>query len=242
MSDAIVITGCAKRIGLGILDFYLKNTDYKLFGVVRRVSNDLAELGQQYPNRLKIVLKDLDKESFDIDFFKSIHVESNCIKGFVHCASKLLVDDIVNFNVENLDSQEKIHYGVFDDAVRGYVDFCKSHNVKDVCSFINFGDYKVSNGQTMGVSYTRSKLIAMKNIKNQAIHGLGYARVNMVSPGYTLKTEGVDEDFQKIIDAFPFKYTSTVDDICDAVNFLIHQKSVTGQHIVVDAGAGLANL
>ncbi len=242
MSDTIVITGCAKRIGLGIVDFYLKNTEYQLFGVVRRVSDDLGALAKQYPNRLKIVLKDLDKEYFDIDFFKSIHLESSRFKGFVHCASNLLVDDIESFTVENLNAQEKIHYGIFDDAIRVYVDYCKSNNIKDICSFINFGDYKISNGQTMGFSYTKSKLLAINNIRKQAIYALGYARVNMISPGYTLKTEGIDEKFEKIIEEFPFKYTSSVEDICNTVDFLIHQKSVTSQHIVVDAGAGLVGL
>jgi NAD(P)-dependent dehydrogenase (short-subunit alcohol dehydrogenase family) len=239
MVNTIIVTGCAKRIGFGIVDFYLKNSNYKIIGIVRKVSISLNELQKEHPDRLELIIKDLNKDDLDINFFKTIIKNNTEIKGFIHCASNLLFDEIHNFTSENLKSQNRIHYEVFNEAFLAYLEIAKKNNIKSVASFINFGDFKVSNGQNVGISYTHSKLLAINSIKEQSKKGLGYIRVNMVSPGYTLPTEGYDENFEKIVANFPFKYTSSILDICETVDFLIQQRSVTGQHIVVDAGAGL---
>jgi len=239
MVKTIIVTGCAKRIGLGIVDFYLKNSNYKIIGIVRQTSILLNELQTEYPNRLELIIKDLDKDDLDITFFKKIIKKNGDIKGLIHCASNLLFDEPHNFINENLKAQNRIHYEVFNEAFLSYLEIAKKNNIKSIASFINFGDFKISNGLTIGISYTQSKLLAINSIKEQAKQGLGYIRVNIVSPGYTLPTEGYDENFEKIVSHFPFKYTSSIVDICETVDFLIQQRSVTGQHIVVDAGAGL---
>lgn len=235
----IIVTGCAKRIGLGIVSFYLKNSDYKVVGIARRISDTLNDLKKMYPDRLELIIKDFDKEFLDANFFKKIIDIHGEIKGFMHCASNLLIDDFDNFTYKNFNSQKNIHYDVFNNALLSYLELAKINNYKTIPSFINFGDYKVSNGENVGFSYTQSKLLAINSVKEQAKKGLGYFRVNVISPGYTLPTEGYIENFEEIVNDFPFKYTSNITDICETVDFLVNQKSVTGQHIVVDAGAGL---
>ncbi len=235
----IIITGCAKRIGLGLVDFYLKNSNYKIIGVVRNVSDSLRALKLAYPNRLTIIIKDFESDSLDFSFFNEVINKHGEIKGLMHCASKLLFDEFHNVTNENFQSQQRIHHDIFHNAILSYLETSKQKQLLTIPTFINFGDFKIKNNHTIGISYTHSKLLAMNAITEQAKIGLGLLRVNMVSPGYTLPTEGYDEDFNKIVSNFPFKYTSSVLDICETVDFLINQKSVTGQHIVVDAGAGL---
>lgn len=241
MIQTIIVTGCAKRIGLGIVSFYLKHSNYKIVGLVRSISSELNNLKSIYPQRLELIIKDFDKEILDTHFFKEITEVHGEIKGFIHCASKLLIDEFETFTDENFLSQKKIHYTLFNESLLSYIEIAKHNILKTIPCFINFGDYKVSNGENVGFSYTHSKLLAINSIKEQAKNSLGYARVNIISPGYTLQTEGYVENFEEIVNDFPFKYTSSISDICETVDFLIKQRSVTGQHIVVDAGAGLAN-
>lgn len=239
MNKTIIITGCAKRIGLGIANFYLKNSDYKVIGVIRNINQNLKELKNLYPERFELIIKDFDKELLDIHFLKEVIDRHGEIKGFIHCASNLLLDNFESLTYKNLQDQKKIHYDVFNQALMSYLEVAKINSFKTIASFINFGDYKVSYGENVGISYTQSKLLVINSIQEHARNGLGYLRANVISPGYTLPTEGYVEDFEKIVESFPFKYTSNIIDICETVDFLIHQKSVTGQHIVVDAGAGL---
>lgn len=241
MVKTIIVTGCAKRIGLGIVEFYLKNSDYKIIGIVRNISGELNNLKNLYPTRLELIIKDFDKDFLDTKFFQNTIKTGSEIKALMHCASNLLVDNFETITSKNFQSQTKIHYSVFNEALLSYLEIAKKTNFETIPCFINFGDYKVSNGENVGFSYTKSKLLAINSIKEQAKIGLGYVRVNAISPGYTLPTEGYLENFEEIVNDFPFKYTSSIPDICDAVDFFIKQRSVTGQHIVVDAGAGLAN-
>ena len=239
MTQTIIVTGCAKRIGLGIVSFYLKNSDYKVIGVVRNISSELKNLKSMYPQKIELIIKDLDNELLDTHFFKEIIDTHGELKGFIHCASKLLIDTLETVLDEDFLSQRRIHYTLFNEALLAYLEIAKTNNLKTIPCFINFGDYKVSNGKNVGFSYGQSKFLAINSIKEQAQNALGYARVNAVSPGYTLPTEGYVENFKEIIDGFPFKYTSDIQDICDTIDFFIKQKSITGQHIAVDAGAGL---
>jgi NAD(P)-dependent dehydrogenase (short-subunit alcohol dehydrogenase family) len=239
MIKSIVITGCSKRIGLGIIKYYCEESDYKLIAVVRKVSKDLENLKKIYNNRVEIIIKDLDKDDLDEIFFEKIINKNETIVGLFHCASNFLFDDEETFNEDNLKCQNRIHYEIFDNAINSYLNLSERYQLKERASFINFGDYKIYYGQKTGISYSESKNLAMKAIKIQAMKTLGKARVNMVSPGYTLATEGYDENYEEIVKNFPFGYSSSISDICDTVNFLLNQHSITGQNIVVDAGAGL---
>lgn len=243
MERIIIVTGCTKRIGLGIVNLFLQNSNFKIVGIVRSLSKELNDLCLNYPNKIQIIIKDFEKDFLDVNVFQNIIDQGGQIVGFVHCASNLIYDNFSNYTNKNLISQNRIHYGVFNQAILSYLEVFKNkkNNIKDIASFINFGDYKVFYGKEMGFSYTKSKLLAMKEIKYQALMSLGYIRVNMISPGYILPTEGYSENFEKIIEKFPFKYTSTIEDIYKTVDFIIKQKSITGQHIVLDAGAGLVD-
>ena len=65
-------------------------------------------------------------------------------------------------------------------------------------------------------------------------------RVNGIAPGPTLKNKRQSEKhFKKQYLSTPLKKQVDVKEICNAVDFLIKNRSITGQVIAVDSGQSL---
>ena len=65
-------------------------------------------------------------------------------------------------------------------------------------------------------------------------------RVNGIAPGPTLKNKRqTKKHFKKQYLATPLKRQVNVNEICNAVDFLIKNRSITGQVLAVDSGQSL---
>ncbi len=65
-------------------------------------------------------------------------------------------------------------------------------------------------------------------------------RVNGIAPGPTLKNKRqTEKHFRKQYLATPLKRQVNVNEICNAVDFLIKNRSITGQVLDVDSGQSL---
>jgi NAD(P)-dependent dehydrogenase (short-subunit alcohol dehydrogenase family) len=106
---------------------------------------------------------------------------------------------------------------------------------------INMIDQRVWNLTEHFISYTTSKL-ALWGLTRQL--ALAYAprniRVNGIGPGPTLPSpRQTEEHFQEQVQDTPLKIATPLSDICSAVDFLLHSKSMTGQMIALDGGQHL---
>jgi NAD(P)-dependent dehydrogenase (short-subunit alcohol dehydrogenase family) len=62
-------------------------------------------------------------------------------------------------------------------------------------------------------------------------------RVNAIAPGLVLPSEDISEqEWMKLVERVPLKRAVSMDDLADALEFLIRNSSITGQTIVVDSG------
>ena len=68
-------------------------------------------------------------------------------------------------------------------------------------------------------------------------HGI---RCNCVSPGYILKAEAVDEDYDALLRKIPMGRMGTPEDIANAVYFMLSSSYVTGQVLAVDGGLSIS--
>ena len=67
-----------------------------------------------------------------------------------------------------------------------------------------------------------------------------YIRVNGIAPGPTMKNKRQSEKhFKKQYLATPLKRQVNVEEICNAVDFFIKNRSITGQVIAIDSGQSL---
>lgn len=66
-----------------------------------------------------------------------------------------------------------------------------------------------------------------------------HIRVNGVSPGMTLPKEGEEDMFERLVAKLPLQRATEPQDIAAATAYLLETKSITGQILALDGGAGL---
>jgi NAD(P)-dependent dehydrogenase (short-subunit alcohol dehydrogenase family) len=105
---------------------------------------------------------------------------------------------------------------------------------------INMLDQRVWRPTPFFMSYTIAKMGLWAFTQTAALELAPRIRVNAIGPGPTLpSTRQSQEHFQNQRQSTPLKRGTNVEDICQAMNYLIHAPSVTGQMIAVDGGQHL---
>jgi NAD(P)-dependent dehydrogenase (short-subunit alcohol dehydrogenase family) len=65
-------------------------------------------------------------------------------------------------------------------------------------------------------------------------------RVNAIAPGLVLPSVGIsEEEWKKLVNRLPLKRPASIEEVTIALDFLLNNKYVTGQTIVVDGGYSL---
>jgi pteridine reductase len=65
-------------------------------------------------------------------------------------------------------------------------------------------------------------------------------RVNAIAPGLVLPSENITpEEWQGLVKRLPLKHTATPEEVASVLEFLLKNKSITGQTITVDGGYSL---
>ncbi|MBC8304974.1 MAG: SDR family oxidoreductase, partial [Pelagibacterales bacterium] len=107
-------------------------------------------------------------------------------------------------------------------------------------NIINIIDQRVFKLTPFFFSYTISKTGLYTLTKTSAISLAPKIRVNGIAPGPTLKNKRQSEKhFKKQYLGIPLKRKVDVSEICNAVDFFIKNKSITGQVLAVDGGQNL---
>ena len=107
-------------------------------------------------------------------------------------------------------------------------------------NIINIIDQRVFKLTPFFFSYTLSKTGLYTLTKTSAMSLAPNIRVNGIAPGPTLKNKRQSEKhFKKQYLATPLKRQVEVEQVCNAVDFFIKNKSITGQVIALDSGQSL---
>ena len=105
---------------------------------------------------------------------------------------------------------------------------------------INIIDQRVKNITPYFTSYTLSKSALYTLTKSLSIFLAPNIRVNGISPGPTLKSKNQTQNqFNAQIRRTPLKKQIGLDEINNAINYLINNKSVTGEILTLDSGQSL---
>jgi NAD(P)-dependent dehydrogenase (short-subunit alcohol dehydrogenase family) len=104
-------------------------------------------------------------------------------------------------------------------------------------AIVNFLDTTITRQQHQHVSYNLAKRALNMFTQLAAIELAPVIRVNGVAPGAAIAPSGTDaEYFKRLAQKLPLKRTGGLDEIGDAILFLLHNRFVTGQVIFVDSG------
>jgi NAD(P)-dependent dehydrogenase (short-subunit alcohol dehydrogenase family) len=237
-ANKIIITGGATRIGAAIsrrlsgpgvemvIHYFESKTN------AEKLKKELSK------NKTKVYLikGDLSKET---DANKILKFAKSKLKYFdclINNASLFENDKLENFTTDSWGRHLRTNLRTpallskeFSKNIRG-----KNNNI------INIIDQRVFKLTPYFFSYTISKTGLYTLTKTSAMSLAPNIRVNGIAPGPTLKNKRQSEKhFKKQYMATPLKKRVDVEQICNAVDFFIKNRSITGQVISIDSGQSL---
>jgi len=234
----IIITGGATRIGAAIAQ-KLSGPDKELvihYNKSKLKAENLKKELQRKGAKVFLVKGDLSNEK---DVNKVVKFAKSKLKFFdclINNASLFENDKLENFSTKNWGKHLRTNLRTpallskeFAKNIRG-----KNNNI------INIIDQRVFKLTPYFFSYTISKTGLYTLTKTSAMSLAPFIRVNGIAPGPTLKNKRQSKKhFKKQYLATPLKKQVNVEEICNAVDFFIKNRSITGQVLAIDSGQNL---
>ena len=237
-ANKIIITGGATRIGAAIAE-KLSGPAVEIvihYNKSKAKAEKLKKKLSKNQTKVYLVKGNLSKEN---DVNKIIKFAKSKLKYFdclINNASLFENDKLENFTTDSWGRHLRTNLRTpallskeFSKNIKG-----KNNNI------INIIDQRVFKLTPFFFSYTISKTGLYTLTKTSAMSLAPNIRVNGIAPGPTLKNKRQSEShFRKQYLATPLKRKVDVSQICNAVDFLIKNISITGQVIAVDSGQNL---
>ena len=237
-ANKIIITGGATRIGAAIAE-KLSGPNVEIVIHYNKSKSDAEKLKKKLfllGSKIYLVKGDLSKE---IDLNKIIKFAKNKLKYFdclINNASLFENDKIENFTSDSWGRHLRTNLRT--PALLSKV-FAKNTKSKNN-NIINIIDQRVFKLTPFFFSYTISKTGLYTLTKTSAMSLAPNVRVNGIAPGPTLKNKRQsDKHFKKQYLATPLKKQVNIKEICNAIDFFIKNRSITGQVIAIDSGQSL---
>ena len=234
----IIITGAATRMGAAIAK-KLSGPGIEIVIHYNKSKANAEKLKKELiKNKTKVYLVkgDLSKET---DVNKIVKFAKTKLKYFdclINNASLFENDNLKNFTSKSWNDHLNINLKApayltkeFAKNVRG-----KNNNI------INIIDQRVFKLTPFFFSYTLSKTGLYTLTKTSAMNLAPNIRVNGIAPGPTIKNKRQSvKHFKKQYLATPLRKQVDVNEICNAVDFFIKNRSITGQVLAIDSGQNL---
>ena len=237
-ANKIIITGGATRIGAAIAK-RLSGRGVEIVIHFNKSKSNAEKLKKELSKKqtkVYLVKGDLSKET---DVKKIVKFAKSKLKYFdclINNASLFENDKLENFTTDSWGRHLRTNLRApallskeFSKNIRG-----KNNNI------INIIDQRIFKLTPYFFSYTISKTGLYTLTKTSAMSLAPSIRVNGIAPGPTLKNKRQSEQhFKKQYMATPLKRQVDVEQICNAVDFFVKNRSITGQVISVDSGQSL---
>ncbi len=234
----IIITGGATRIGAAIARKLCGNNKEILihFNKSKSKAEKLKKELESHETKVYLVKGDLSKESDVNKIVKYAKLKLKFFDCLINNASLFENDKLENFTTDSWGQHLRTNLRTpallskeFAKNIKG-----KNNNI------INIIDQRVFKLTPFFFSYTISKTGLYTLTKTSAMSLAPNIRVNGIAPGPTIRNSRQSEKhFKKQFMATPLKRQVDVDQICNAVDFFIKNRSITGQVISVDSGQSL---
>ena len=237
-ANKIIITGGATRIGAAIAN-KLSGPGVEIVIHYNKSKLNAEKLKKKLSKNLTkvyLIKGDLSKETDLKKIVKFCKIKLKYFDCLVNNASLFENDKLENFTTDSWGKHLRTNLRApallskeFAKNVKG-----KNNNI------INIIDQRVFKLTPFFFSYTISKTGLYTMTKTSAISLAPKIRVNGIAPGPTLKNKRQSEKhFKKQYLATPLKRQVNVSEICNAVDFFIKNRSITGQVLAVDSGQSL---
>ena len=237
-ANKIIITGGATRIGAAISK-KLSGPGVEIVIHYNKSKSSAEKLKKELSKsetKVYLVKGDLSKEK---DVKKVVKFAKSKLKYFdclVNNASLFENDKIENFTTNSWGRHLRTNLRAPALLSKEFAKNTKSSNN----NIINIIDQRIFKLTPFFFSYTISKTGLYTLTKTSAMSLAPNIRVNGIAPGPTLKNKKqTEKHFRKQYLATPLRRQVDLKEICNAVDFLINNRSITGQVLAIDSGQNL---
>jgi 3-oxoacyl-[acyl-carrier protein] reductase len=239
---SVIVTGGSRGLGLAIA-CRLANTDFRAIAIARAMSNELAGVIEQseklHPGALRFVPFDLGNVEDIPNLVRDLYKEFGPIYGLVNNAalgSDGALATMPNSQIENLIRLNTLSPILLTKYVVRRMMSDGGGRIVNVASITAFTGY---SGLSVYAA-TKSSMVGFTRSLAREVGKLGI-NANAVAPGFmdTVMTQSMNEELrQKIARRSALRRFAAVEDVADAVEFLLgdRAKSITGTVLTVDAG------
>jgi 3-oxoacyl-[acyl-carrier protein] reductase len=238
----VIVTGGSRGLGLGIAR-RLAAAGYRAIAIARKDTSQLTsamdEADREHPGSLQFIPFDLAQIEDIPRLVKAVRQEHGPVHGLVNNAG-VGFDGLLALTpvaqIEHLARVNMVSPIVLTKYVVRSMLADGGGRIVNVASVVGFTGY---SGLTVYAA-TKASLIGFTRSLAREVGRLGI-NVNAVAPGFvaTDMTQGLDDDQrQQIARRSALRRLPDVDDVADAVEFLLGEraKSITGTVLTVDAG------
>ena len=236
----LLITGAATRVGKAIaLHFAERGWNIALhYFRSSSQAKKLKKIIEQNWVKVALVKADLKNSKQTEKIIPLVRKKLGTIDCLVNNAALFEKDDIANFTTKSWN--DHLNINLLAPAILTK-QFAKQASKKTVSNIINIIDQRIFNLTPYFMSYTVSKSGLETLTKTMAMRLGPNIKVNAIAPGPTIKSKRqTDRHFRNQVRSTLLKKSVRSEDICDTVEFLINNNSVTGQIIAVDSGQNLS--
>ena len=234
----IIITGGATRIGAAIAK-KLSGPNKEIvihFNKSRSKAEKLKKELSENGTKIYLIKGDLNKENDINKIMKFSKLKLKYFDCLINNASLFENDKLENFTSKSWDKHININLRSPALLSKSFAKNAKGLNN----NIINIIDQRVFKLTPYFFSYTISKTGLYTLTKTSAMSLAPKIRVNGIAPGPTIKNQRQSEKhFRKQYLATPLKRQVDVKQICNAVDFFIKSRSITGQVLAIDSGQSL---
>ena len=237
-ANKIIITGGATRIGAAIANklsgpwveivIHYNKSKLNAEKLKKKLSKNLT--------KVYLIKGDLSKETDLKKIVKFCKIKLKYFDCLINNASLFENDKLENFTTDSWGKHLRTNLRAPALLSKEFAKNVKGENN----NIINIIDQRVFKLTPFFFSYTISKTGLYNLTKISAMSLAPKIRVNGIAPGPTLKNKRQSEKhFKKQFLATPLKRQVNVSEICNAVDFFIKNRSITGQVLAVDSGQNL---
>ncbi|RZO48192.1 MAG: SDR family oxidoreductase [Candidatus Pelagibacterales bacterium] len=235
----LLITGGATRIGKEIALHFSKkgwNIAIHYFKSSSKAKN-LKKIVEENSVKVALIKADLKNTKQVEKIIFNAKKKLGTIDCLVNNAALFEKDDILNFT--NNSWNDHLNINLRAPAILTK-QFAKQASKKNISNVINIIDQRVFKLTPIFMSYTLSKSALYTFTKTMAMRLAPNIKVNGIAPGPTIKSKRQSiQHFNKQAKSTLLKKSVEPKDICDTVEFLLNNNSITGQIIAVDSGQNL---
>lgn len=233
--DYALVTGAAKRIGKSIA-IYLAEQGWDIILHYNESKDEALQLQKhisKYIGRTCILYQDNFRKLNNLQFF----TKSFSIGLVINNAAIFMMDTLNDLTENRLINTLKINFSTPMLLMRSILN---STLYQKEINIINILDTMIYQLPKSFISYYFSKCMLANLTKLSAKAYAPKARVNGIVLGQILKNDRQDIDkFNNDSINNPLKYKVDIKEIHNTINFIINNKSITGQIISLDSGMHL---